>query len=188
MKSSNPHSGFHEETITKTLDTNPDPTCNQGGNVIVQKVCYSIEGNTVDRTSNKNGKGYCEDVSPTLNTQDKHAVTYAIEGNGQRESHQWDGYAETDKMYTLNTIERHAVVFEPKSALEENWSESKVKNALRAEASKSSHVVCFQQNQRDEVRNQGGHSLNYINPIVYDARGNGGVRPFRPSREIIKTE
>ena len=75
------------------------------------KVCYSIEGNTIDRTSNKNGKGWCESVSPTLNTQDKHAVTFAIEGNGQRGSHQGDGYAETDKMYTLNTIERHAVCF-----------------------------------------------------------------------------
>ena len=40
-------------------------------------VCYSIEGNTVDRESNKNGKGFSEDVSATLNTQDKHAVFYA---------------------------------------------------------------------------------------------------------------
>jgi DNA (cytosine-5)-methyltransferase 1 len=35
MKSSNPHSGFHREEIAKTLDTHPDPTCNQGGNVVV---------------------------------------------------------------------------------------------------------------------------------------------------------
>lgn len=40
-------------------------------------VCYSIKGNTVDRESNKNGKGFSEDVSATLNTQDKHAVCYA---------------------------------------------------------------------------------------------------------------
>lgn len=45
--------------------------------------CYCIEGNTVDRDSNKNGKGYCEDVSPTLNTQDKHAVAYAVENYPQ---------------------------------------------------------------------------------------------------------
>lgn len=43
----------------------------------VDGVCYSIEGNTVDRESNKNGKGFSEDVSATLNTQDKHAVCYA---------------------------------------------------------------------------------------------------------------
>lgn len=32
-----------------------------------------------------------------------------LEGNGSRESHKGDGYTESDKMYTLNTIERHAV-------------------------------------------------------------------------------
>ena len=32
-------------------------------------------------------------------------------------------------------------VYEPKSAFEENWAESEVKNALRANASKSSHAV-----------------------------------------------
>ena len=39
MKSRNPHSGFHEETYFKCLDTSGgNPNCNQGGNVIVQKV------------------------------------------------------------------------------------------------------------------------------------------------------
>lgn len=36
-----------------------------------------------------------------------------------------------------------SVLFEPMSALEENWAESSVKNALRAGASKSSHAVCY---------------------------------------------
>ena len=45
---------------------------------------YAIEGNVVDRISNKNGKGYCEDVSPTLNTQDRHAVIYRIADVGER--------------------------------------------------------------------------------------------------------
>jgi len=31
-------------------------------------VCYAVEGNVVDRESKKNGKGWCESVSPTLNT------------------------------------------------------------------------------------------------------------------------
>jgi site-specific DNA-cytosine methylase len=43
-------------------------------------------------------------------------------------------------------------LFEPKSALEENWGEANVKNALRAGASKSSHAVvqetlCFNEAQ-----------------------------------------
>lgn len=35
--------------------------------------------------------------------------TIVLEGNGQRESHKGDGYKESDVMYTLNTIEQHAV-------------------------------------------------------------------------------
>lgn len=39
MKSANPNSGFHKEEIAKTLDTtDPNPTKNQGGNVIVESV------------------------------------------------------------------------------------------------------------------------------------------------------
>jgi len=34
-----------------------------------------------------------------------------------------------------------AILFEPMSAYEENWTEREIKNALRANASKSSHVV-----------------------------------------------
>jgi DNA (cytosine-5)-methyltransferase 1 len=32
-----------------------------------------------------------------------------LEGNGSRESHKGDGYKESDVMYTLNTVEQHAV-------------------------------------------------------------------------------
>lgn len=34
-----------------------------------------------------------------------------LEGNGSRPSHHGDGYLESDKMYTLNTIERHGVCY-----------------------------------------------------------------------------
>lgn len=44
-----------------------------------RSLCYAVEGNTVDRNSNKNGRGWCENVSPTLNTQDRHAVCYAVD-------------------------------------------------------------------------------------------------------------
>ena len=40
--------------------------------------CYAIDGNVVDRSAMQNGKGWCENVSPTLNTQDRHAVVFAI--------------------------------------------------------------------------------------------------------------
>lgn len=50
-------------------------------------ICYCIAGNVVDRNTAQSGKGWCEDVSPTLNTQDRHAVVFAMEGNGIRPSH-----------------------------------------------------------------------------------------------------
>lgn len=78
MKSANPHSGFHEEGVAKTLQAGGvDPTCNQGGNVIVQPV-ICLQGNGIDRadTAGCNGRGWREDVSYTLNTIDRPAVCY----------------------------------------------------------------------------------------------------------------
>lgn len=39
----------------------------------------------------------------------KTLVTYPIEGNGARPSHQGDGWSEEDVSYTLNAVERHGV-------------------------------------------------------------------------------
>ena len=51
MKSKNPHSGFHEETIAKCLDTsNGDPTKNQGGNVVVEKYAANSSGGDIAST------------------------------------------------------------------------------------------------------------------------------------------
>lgn len=78
MKSSNPHSGFHAETIAKTLQAGGvDPTCNQGGNVIVEPV-YALQGNGIDRaeTAGCNGRGWREDVCYTLNTIDRPAICF----------------------------------------------------------------------------------------------------------------
>ena len=78
MKSANPHSGFHEEGVAKTLQARSvDPTCNQGGNVIVQPV-ICLQGNGIDRadTAGCNGRGWREDGSYTLNTIDRPAVCY----------------------------------------------------------------------------------------------------------------
>ena len=120
------------------------------------KPCYSIEGHTIDRQSNQNGKGYAENYVTTLNATD-----------------------------------RHGVVYEPKSLMDENWAESDVKNALRANASKSASCV-VQQAYLDVVRTLTARydsspcvdsgqnvvcydkiSLNCTPSVVYDARGNG---------------
>lgn len=76
MKSSNPRSGFHEETIAKTLQAGGvDPTCNQGGNVIVEPV-YALQGNGIDRPAisvfrNLQFSTYAQDTTfSTLNARD----------------------------------------------------------------------------------------------------------------------
>lgn len=63
------------------------------------------------------GKGILiqDDQTGTLSTVNNQAVCYdktiAIEGNGVRESHLGAGYAESDAMYTLNTVEQHSVCY-----------------------------------------------------------------------------
>ena len=50
------------------------------------------------------------ELSATLGvSQDQTLI--AIEGNGSRDSHKGDGYKEADVMYTLNTVEQHAVCY-----------------------------------------------------------------------------
>lgn len=157
-----------------------------GGGGQAHGICYCIEGNTVDRDSRKNGCGYCADVSPTLNTQDRHAVVFrkvckhcadgcgerwqedpvcgtlngfefhspvrtpeivCIEGNGSRMSHKGPGYQVSDQMYTLNTVEQHAVCY----AVDVRH--------LRIDGTMSGTL---------QAKNTGGHSLNYINPVIYE--------------------
>ena len=103
-------------------------------------ICYAIEGNVVDRQSSKNGKGWCENVCPTLNTQDRHAIVIAVDQQGGKGN---CSYAE-DIMPTL-----------------------------LSDSHGTPHAVCFQQNQREEVRDMGEcagaitaepgmHNTNYV--------------------------
>ena len=107
MKSANPHSGIYEADTSRTLDGNGgNPGCNQGG---IAVVC-------VDQGGGKSSCSVSENISPTLACTHggEPAVcveggTIVIEGNGARPSHKGDGYKESDVMYTLNTVDRHAV-------------------------------------------------------------------------------
>ena len=110
-------------------------------------VCYAIEGNVVDRVSRKNGKGWCEDVSPTLNTQDRHAVVFALEGNGARPSHMGKGFSDDGTMYTMNTIEQHSVCYSV------DCRSLKVNEELSPTL---------------QAKETGGWSLNYLAPVMYE--------------------
>ena len=63
-------------SIAYSEECSPTLRASESGTNRVPDVVYAMEGNTVDRASNKNGKGWCDGVSPTLNTQDRHAVSY----------------------------------------------------------------------------------------------------------------
>ena len=78
MKSSNPHSGFHETDVAKCLDTSiPNPAKNQGGTAVVQ--AYSIGNGQVDQLYLQ------EEQAGSLNCMhDQQAVMqYVFENHGQ---------------------------------------------------------------------------------------------------------
>ena len=117
-------------SIAYSEETSPTLRASESGTNRAPDVVYAMEGNTVDRASNKNGKGWCEGVSPTLNTQDRHAV--AIDCRNIRESVELSG-----------TI---------------------------------------------QAKNNGGYSLNYQNPVVYDKQrlgvyGENGVSSTLEARD-----
>ena len=98
------------QTLTSRMGTG-------GGNVpmVMEPFCKSRRAQTADdATTWKHGK-----VANTLNTFDQGEAranelvveTVALEGNGQRPSHRGDGYAVTDKSYTLNGTEVHGVAY-----------------------------------------------------------------------------
>ena len=68
------------------------------------ETCYAIEWNVVDRVSAKNGKGWCENVSPTLNTQDRHAVVFAKVRVYAVENHPNDSRARIDPDGIVQTL------------------------------------------------------------------------------------
>lgn len=65
----------------------------------------------VDMGGGKSSCNVSRDKTPTLACTHGGEPVVCLEGNGQRPSHQGDGYRVTDRMYTLNTIDRHAVCY-----------------------------------------------------------------------------
>lgn len=72
--------------------------------------CVCFEPGSASRVG---GHVYEDEVSGSLraNAGDNQQSVVCIEGNGVRESHKGDGYKESDTMYTLNTVEQHAVAY-----------------------------------------------------------------------------
>lgn len=119
---------------------------------------FSILGNVVDRDAGCNGFGVSEQIAPTLNTVDRHAVAFRCNVSGSR------GFAESNELSpTLaasNGGEPAVMAFcagntAGAGSLGAQWE---VSPTLRAGASGTNQVpaICFAQNTRDEVRLVGG--------------------------------
>lgn len=87
------------------------------------------DGAPVVTVPNQGGMAVCEPINGEL--------VISIEGTGSRPSHNGDGYSESGKMYTLNTIERHCVAYRktahPQNAEQgQGWEETDVHDTMNS--------------------------------------------------------
>ena len=181
MKSANPHSGFHEEQIARTIDTNgTNPTTNQGGNLVLQPIgddndgefmvvpSHSLSGTIV--ASNN------ECVTRATGIETPLAITFKVraggnstgERGGQPNQSGGVGYLEaTEQTFTISTTQDQylAIAYTMREdATNNTFSINETEVALTLQALQptinSHHAqnivqevpVAFQQNTRDEVR------------------------------------
>ena len=83
-------------------------------NCVLQAFGISSKDSNGMKSANPHVGFYHADTSRTLDANGGNPTcnqggTIVIEGNGSRPSHQGDGFKESDVMYTLNTVDRHAV-------------------------------------------------------------------------------
>ena len=176
---------YADDGSTPTIKSAPS-----GGNT-VPDVVYPINTMVATRGGKDDmrtcfGIGEPNDPQFTLSSAHEHGVCYAIEGNGTRESHRGNGYAETDTMYTLNTSEMHKVAY----AIEGNVVDRDAKQngmGVSEDTSPSlntqdKHAVAYGVDCRNlvmneeksatiQAKNEGGHSMNFINPVCYRQDG-----------------
>ena len=151
MKSSNPFSGCRAVEIAKCIDTTyPDPSKNQGGVAVVQPV-IALQANGIDRadTAGCNGAGWRENESYTLNTVDRHAVAFQLSGDRSNPS------------VSVSEDKSYCVPANPMS----DRGQAVCYDARNHNAQDISGTI--------QAKSNGGQSLNYINPVCYDARRNG---------------
>lgn len=138
------------------------------------------------------GIGYSEKAAPTLKSAPSGGntvpdVVYSLQGNGidRPITAGCNGKGWNDKtMYTLNTMDRPAVVF-AQNQRDEVRDLGDVAGALNASPGmKQQTYVAYAADCRNgalsenvsgtiQAKPNGGQSLNCVNPVVYDARGNG---------------
>lgn len=102
--------GFESGDLTETLRSNP-----HGAYPMVVYGISAYESNAM-KSKNPNSGIYEAETVRTLDLNGgspacNQGGMVVLEGNGNRPSHQGDGYAERNTMYTLNATEHHAVCY-----------------------------------------------------------------------------
>ncbi len=104
------------DKVAETLDASYYKGCGerQGKE---RTVVYGLSGYTSNAmlSDNPHSGIYEADTTRTLDNNGGNPAynqggMIVLEGNGTRESHKGDGYRESETMYTLNTVEQHAVL------------------------------------------------------------------------------
>lgn len=130
-------SGTNQTPVVMAFDTTQITSKENGSQPGFGKPCHTLNANAhtpcvaLDMTHACDVIRECGEQVP---------LTYGI-GNGQ--SHE-AGIMTEEVSRPLNTMhDAQEILYQPKSAMEENWAESETKNALRAGESKVSHaLVC----------------------------------------------
>lgn len=126
--------------------------------------------------------GYEEELSPTLNAEcggNKPAVMSVAYGIGNGQAHEAMTMAQ-EVSQTLNTMhDKQAILYQPKSAMEENWTASETKNALRAGESKVSHAVLCEDVSQQAWEEATGHPTESAGGYDRVAEGEGNCKKLR---------
>ena len=156
----------------------PTLTSNYTGGQNRQGICFEVAAFMGGQGSKAGGLGYCEEIAPTIKSvlsggNTVPDVVYALQGNGIDRALtagcNGAGWRQ-DASYTLNTIDRHAVVY--------NCIENE------AEVDRGQNVVaidCRNLNANIEIsgtlqaKTNGGQSLNFQNPVVYSSGAFGSL-------------
>ena len=102
-------------------------------NCVLQPFGICSKDSNAMKSSNPHSGIYEADTSRTIDTSGGNPAcnqggiaVVAIEGNGSRPSHRGDGFKESDAMYTLNSVEQHAVAYSMTTGSFPNVAKDKV--------------------------------------------------------------
>ena len=160
--------------VCPTLSSN----CSGGQNR--QGICYEVSAFMGGQGSKAGGLGYAEEIAPTIKSVMSGGntvpdVVYALQGNGIDRALtagcNGAGWRQ-DVSYTLNTIDRHSVVYPEvaRTLTAEHDSSPCVDRGQNVVA-----IDCRNLNANIEIsgtlqaKTNGGQSLNFQNPVVYSS-------------------